>query len=142
MAREHNEHVQIVQEGNYERRQKVLEVKPTGRQVFVARFTRFMWLLVTILVALLVFRFGLKLIAANPGSTFVEVMYDITDVFVAPFNGIIQTPTVGEGGVVDVAALFAMVVYTLGAWALITLFRLMFAETRRVQSVTTIERER
>jgi uncharacterized protein YggT (Ycf19 family) len=141
MTLERQEHVQVVQDGEYARRRRVVEVAPDTRAVLVSRITKLLWFITAIIVGLITFRFGLKLIGANPTNGFVAAMYGITDFFVGPFNTIIGTPAFNNGSIFDSASLFAMVVYVLAAWALVTLFRILFAGTGATRRVSTYERE-
>lgn len=141
MATERREHIETVRDGDYAQRRKVVEYAPQTRQVIVSRVNKFIWLMTAVITGLLMFRFVLKLIAANAANTFVDLMYKITDVMVAPFNGIIASPATSGGSIVDTAALFAMVVYVLVAWVLVMLIRILFSSTKRARHVTTIESE-
>lgn len=69
-------------------------------------------------------RFVLHLIAANPDSGFAVFIYGITGMFVAPFDGLIGTPTSG-GTTLEVTTLIAMVVYALFVWVLFRVFRIV-----------------
>src|SRR5690606_28586111 len=119
MATERKEQVKVVKDAGFERRQRVVEYAPETRTVILSRVSKLLWLLTIIGSGLLGFRFGLKLIASNPINGFVNFIYSITDVLVAPFNGIVNTPAANNGAQVDVAALIAIVVYILATWALI-----------------------
>ena len=141
MSVEHQEHVKVVEDGDYARRQHVVETTPDTRAVIVARVTRLLWFIAAVIVGLITFRFGLKLIAANPDNGFVAFMYGLTDIFVAPFISIVGTPAFNNGSIIEIASLFAIVVYLLAAWALITLFRILFAGAYSSRRVTTFERE-
>jgi len=141
MSIEHQERVQVIRDGDYARRQKVVEVAPDTRTVLVSRITKLLWLITAIIVGLITFRFGLKLIGANPANGFVAFMYSLTDFFVVPFNTILGTPAFSNGSILDSASLFAIVVYLLVAWALVTLFRILFAGTGSTRHVSTYERE-
>lgn len=141
MATERREHIETVRDGDYAQRRKVVEYAPQTRQVIVSRVNKFIWLMTAVITGLLMFRFVMKLIAANAANTFVDLMYKITDVMVAPFNGIIASPAANNGSIVDTAALFAMVVYVLVAWVLVMLIRILFSSTKRARHVTTIESE-
>lgn len=141
MTLERNEHVQVIEGDGYARRQRVVEYKPEAQAIFVSRFTKFMWLVASILTALITFRFVLKMLAANPTNGFVDLMYKLTDVLVMPFIGIVGTPALGNGGVIDMPSVFAIVVYGLITAAIVTLFRILFASTSGSRQVSTIERQ-
>jgi hypothetical protein len=82
----------------------------------------------------------LALLNSGRGSGFADFVYGITDVFVAPFVGITGNPTFGQGSVVDVASIFAMIVYPLIAWVLIRLLYILFKAPAGTREVTTYER--
>jgi hypothetical protein len=75
------------------------------------------WLFLGILEAMIALRFGLKLIAANPESPIVALIYGFTNLFLFPFAGMTVTPSAG-GMVLELSSLFAMAIYALIAWAI------------------------
>lgn len=141
MASEHKEEVQIVRDGNYARRRRVVEYAPTTREAILTRVTQLLWLIVSVIIVLIAFRFVLMLLGANPVSGFVDFVYDVTDVFVAPFTGMIGTPDFTNGGVLDVASLFAIIVYFFVTWMIIALLGIVFGTSTRFRRTSTIERE-
>ena len=76
-----------------------------------------------ILLALLALRFIFALFGAWEGNAFVTFIYDITDVFVAPFTGIFGEPERGVSRF-ESSTLVAMAVYALVMVALAQLFTL------------------
>ena len=136
MAQEKREHVEVIRGGGVERRQKVVEVAPSGRRVFVARFTQFLWLIVSVIVILLGIRFAFVLINANAATGFVNFIYRVTDPLVMPFKNIVVTPGF------DMGAIIAIFVYMIVGWLIITLFRLIFSDTNRLRQTTQIDVER
>ena len=76
---------------------------------------RIVSLLYGILATLLVIRIFLLLLVANQENAIVDFVYSITEPFVAPFRGIFAFETVSPGGasVFDVAALVALIGWTL-----------------------------
>jgi uncharacterized protein YggT (Ycf19 family) len=139
---ERKERVQIIKDDDYARRERVVEFKPDTRNVFLSRVKQLIWLVAALISVLIIFRFGLMLIAANPGSAFVDFIYSVTNIFVSPFNSILAAPALGNGGVIDVASLFAIMVYLLVTWLITTLISTIFTRARRVRNTSTIERER
>lgn len=92
-----------------------------GPSIFMARIVYFIFGLIIAFVAL---RFVLLLLAANQGNAFVDLVYGISGVFVAPFYGIFgNTPQFGAS-IVDVSSIVAIVVYALIAWAIVSLVTL------------------
>jgi hypothetical protein len=139
---ERKERVQVIEDDGYLRRQRVVEYAPEARQIIVARVIRLMWLVSGIATVLIAFRFVLNLIAANPNSGFAAFIYGVTQFLVAPFSSIVRNPMFDTGGVLDIASLFAIVVYLVLTWIVVTLFRILFAGTRSSRHVTTVEREK
>lgn len=141
MATERKEEVQVIRDGNYARRRRVVEIAPTTRDVILARVIQLLWLIAGVIISLIAFRFVLMLLGANSQNDFVEVLYSVTDVFVSPFAGIVGTPDFTNGGVMDTASLFAVIVYFFATWILIVLLGIVFGTAKRYRRTTTIERE-
>lgn len=120
-------------------RQVVEDPSAPGR-ILVARVSALIWLLFGILEAVIGLRVILKLIAANPGTGFAQSVYNLTDVFLRPFAGLVASPVIGNG-VLELYSLVAIVVYALIAWVIVRLFRLIFTPARTRQSVTTYRKE-
>ncbi len=85
------------------------------------RGTQIVWYVLGILEALLMFRFVLKLLGANPNAGFSNFIYDVTYVFAAPFLNVFRITRV-EGSILEWTTLLAMLVYYLIAIAIIRLF--------------------
>jgi uncharacterized protein YggT (Ycf19 family) len=86
----------------------------------VARASRIAYLVLGILESLLIIRFVLMLLAANPGAAFTSMIYGLTEPFVSPFYGVFPTPQ-SHGAVLDLAAVLAMIVYALVVWGIVSL---------------------
>lgn len=140
MVDERQERVQIERGQGFERRRRVVAYSPSMQRVLVARFNRLIWLLTAVVEVFILFRFVLKLIAANPANGFASFVYAITDVLVAPFSGLVNSPAAANGSIVDVASLFAIVVYLVLAWIVTRLITIVFASPGGSRQVTTIER--
>jgi len=68
-------------------------------------------------------RFIFKLLGANPGSSFVNFLYGISEPLVSPFRGIFQS-TILDIGVAEWASLVAMLTYALLVYLFLRLLRL------------------
>lgn len=64
----------------------------------------------------LALRVFLLLFSANPTTPFVDFIYRISTDYLSPFRGIFPPRPVGETGYLDVAALFAIIVYLFIMW--------------------------
>lgn len=95
------------------------------QRIFTFKATQLIWLLLGILEALIALRIGLMLIGANPDSPIVALIYGFTHLFLFPFAGLVGSPTAGNF-VLDISAMFAMLVYALVAWGLERIVWLIF----------------
>ena len=68
---------------------------------------------------------GLKLIAANPASPFAHFIYQMTELFLAPFAGLTVSPT-AEGAVLEIPALIAMAAYAVLYWLVLRFMWVIF----------------
>src|SRR5687767_14936957 len=87
------------------------------------------YLISGIAVSLLLIRFVLRLLGANPEAGFASLIYRASTPLVAPFVGIFGTPQF-NGMVLEPEAIVAIVVYGLVAWGLAKLAWLLLGETR------------
>jgi uncharacterized protein YggT (Ycf19 family) len=103
----------------------------SGREQRVATFkaTQLIWLLLGILEAAIALRVVFKLIAVNAANPFAALLYNVTDLFVAPFASLIGAPAVG-GMVLEISSIIAMIVYFLIAWALERIVYVLFYRPR------------
>jgi len=65
-----------------------------------------------LLIAILAIRLLFQLLGANQGSAFVDVLYGISGVFVAPFFGIFGEPTYGNSQF-ETSTFVAIIIYAL-----------------------------
>jgi uncharacterized protein YggT (Ycf19 family) len=84
------------------------------------RATQITYLVLGVVEALIITRVILKLLAANPDSGFVRVVYTVSTPLVAPFQGIFPTPAT-QNSALELSSLVAIAVYALIAWALVRL---------------------
>jgi hypothetical protein len=104
--------------------------------------TRVIYFLLGVLEVILILRFLFKLLGANASNSFVVFLYNLSYVFVSPFNGIFNNPTIGNN-VFEITTIIAMIVYALIAWGLVSLGRLLFAPVYSGrQTYTTTRRGR
>ena len=106
-----------------EQTERVHEVRDVREQAvgpttFIARIVYFIF---GVIIAFIALRFVLLLLAANQGNVFVDFVYGISGIFVAPFYGIFgNTPEFGAS-IVDVSSIVAILVYALISWAIVSL---------------------
>jgi len=85
------------------------------------RGTQIVWYILGIIETLLIFRFILKLLAANPDASFSSFIYGISSIFAAPFLSVFNISRV-EGNIFEWATLLAMLVYWIVAIGIIKIF--------------------
>lgn len=90
-----------------------------------------------ILETLLAFRLVFKLLGANPRSIFVELVYNISGVFLTPFRGIfhsVVTNGLETKAVLEPATIIAMIVYALLAYGCVKLVEIL-VKSRQIEIV-------
>jgi hypothetical protein len=85
---------------------------------------------------LLALRIILKLLAANPDSGFTRFIYGLSGPLVAPFAGIVGTPSADNGTVFELSTLIALIVYLIVGWGIARLLALMIARPASGVSAT------
>lgn len=116
-------------------------LRRANRRSWVTNVISFLLGLLEVTLAL---RFVFRLLGASQGSSFTQFLYNLSQVFVAPFNGIFHDQALGTRGVFELSTLVAMLVYALLAWGLVALSRVVFApnESGRQRFTATRSRQR
>jgi len=96
-----------------------------ARASSAAWVTSLVYFLTGLVGFLLALRLVLKLLAANPDSGFTRFIYSLSGPFVAPFAGIVGTPSADNGSVLEVSTLIALVVYLIVGWGIARLLALL-----------------
>lgn len=105
--------------------QRVFEKKKA-----IFRSYQIIWYIVAFIEILLVFRFILKALGANPFSGFVNLIYMLSNPLALPFSGIFKSSVSGASAI-EWSTLFAAVVYLLLAWGLTNLFQFIKPVTQK-----------
>lgn len=138
-AVDRREETLVTRHPGYTATEQVVYDVAAERRMGIFQIKRIMWSGLALLEIMLAARFLLRLISANPDSGFAVLMYGITGVFVAPFNGLVATPT-PAGSPLELTTLIAMVVYALLFWGAGHLLRIVLDRpTARSFSRTTRE---
>jgi uncharacterized protein YggT (Ycf19 family) len=88
------------------------------------RTVRIIYLVFGVIEALIAIRVILKLLAANPLAGFTSLIYNVTQPFVALFQGVFPDAQ-SKGSILEVSSLLAILVYALLAFGLARLVRIM-----------------
>jgi hypothetical protein len=104
------------------------------KNMFNLQLRKVVYFMFGILEGFFVLRLILKLLGANPGSTLVSYVYDITGVFIAPFNTVFKADLNKDIGkfVIEPTTIVAMIVYAIIAYVIVSLIRIF--RTRRAVS--------
>jgi uncharacterized protein YggT (Ycf19 family) len=103
------------------------------RRTWPRTLTRLLTFLFGILQALLILRIVLLLLIANPDNEIVAAILRITEPFVEPFRGMFQLDEItgGRGSILDVAAVVALIFWTLVEMLVVSLIRLFDRQPSR-----------
>jgi uncharacterized protein YggT (Ycf19 family) len=127
-----------------ENRVEVSQDKNLSRENRHSWVTNVISFLLGLLELLLVLRFVFRLLGESQDNSFTQFLYNLSQVFVAPLNGIFHDQTLGTRSVFELSTLVAMLIYALLAWGLVALSRVVFApnESGRQRFTTTRRRQR
>ena len=125
-----------------ENREEVVEDENLRRANTRYWITRIVYFVLGVLEVILLLRFLFRLLGANQDNSFVMFLYNLSHVFVGPFNGIFNDQALGHS-VFEISTIVAMLVYALVAWGIVSLGRVIFAPNLSGrQSITTTRRSR
>ena len=114
---------------NYPNRPDERYVDENARRANIrGRITGITYFILGVLEAILLLRLLFRLLAANEASSFVVFIYNLSHIFVGPFNGIFNDQALGRS-VFEISTLIAMLIYALLAWGIVSLGRVVFAPT-------------
>ncbi len=85
------------------------------------RGTQIVWFVLGLVEVLLMFRFILKLLGANPLAPFTSFLYGVTYIFATPFINVFNVTYI-QGSVFEWTTLLAMLVYYVGAVGVVKIF--------------------
>jgi uncharacterized protein YggT (Ycf19 family) len=80
----------------------------------VIAYILYFWIIIGVISLSL--RVFLLLFSANPNTSFVDFIYRLSSDYLEPFRGIFPPKAVSETGYLDVAAVFAIIVYLFVMW--------------------------
>ena len=93
--------------------------------------TRMVDIFVGLVLVILGFRVLFRLFDANSSAGFVQWIYDTSDVIMAPFRGIFPPAVIEPGNVLDVSALFAIIIYAILGYLLASFLGSFAASPRK-----------
>lgn len=90
-------------------------------------FQNLVWFILGLIEVLLALRFIFKLLGANTASSFVNLIYNVTDILTAPFDSIFGVASATDGEIESVfepSIIVAAIVYALIAWGIVKLINI------------------
>ncbi len=103
--------------------------KPATREASGSQTGAYLvYFILGILEILLGFRFVFKLLGASLSSGFVSWIYDMSSIFIWPFEGIFRRGTtqgIETTSVFEPSTLVAIIVYALAAWGIVKLIQIL-----------------
>lgn len=94
-------------------------ISETSRPLY--RGAQAVWYILSVIEGLLLVRFIMMLLQANPEATFSRVVYTLSGIFTLPFESVFSNMNI-ESSVFEWTTLLAMLVYWLIAVAIVKLF--------------------
>jgi hypothetical protein len=110
-----------------ESRAEYVEDKNVKRANLLYWITRVVYFVLGVLEVIMGLRFIFRLLGANQDSSFALFLYNLSYIFVSPFNGIFNDQNIGKVSVFEVSTLVAMLLYALIAWGIVELSRVILA---------------
>lgn len=96
----------------------------------IARIVNIVYFLFGALQLLLAVRLIFRLIGVNPENSFASFIYDLSSPFVVLFESLLNNPTLGTSGVLEVTTLIAMIVWAIVGWLVGRLIWLILSRPR------------
>lgn len=113
----------VVEERTVVRERPVVASSNAVVEPVESRATQVVYLILTIIEALLAMRLILRLLGANPANAFVSLIYNLTYPLIVPFTGIFVLPSLGVASF-EIATLIAMGVYAVIAYVIVAIIRI------------------
>ena len=104
---------------------------PSRSQRRTQKTIRFIFAVIEIL---LLIRFFLKLVAANPASPFGIFEFGLTDPLAAPFASLFDNPMIGKS-IIEFTTILALIIYPIFGWILSRALQLVFYREQGGQQV-------
>ena len=131
--------VVVQQHGDHIHEQQVVENVNLEYRETIYKISQLIWLLFGGLEALLGIRVILMLIGANPGNWFTAFVYQLSELFLWPFQNLIANPTF-QNMTLEVTSIIAMIVYAMLGWIIVRLIWVIFYRAPTSQ-ITTYDRQ-
>lgn len=139
MTVDRRKRVVVQQHGDHVHEEHVVENVNLEYRESVYKVSQIIWLLFGGLEALIGIRVILMLIGANPANGFTAFVYQLTQLFLWPFQNLIANPTF-QNMTLEVTSIIAMIVYALLGWIIVRMIWVVFYRSP-TSEVTTYDRQ-
>lgn len=139
MTVDRRKRVVVQQHGDHVHEEHVVENVNLEYRESVYKVSQIIWLLFGGLEALIGIRVILLLIGANPANGFTAFVYQLTQLFLWPFQNLIANPTF-QNMTLEVTSIIAMIVYALLGWIIVRMIWVVFYRAP-TSEVTTYDRQ-
>lgn len=139
MTVDRRKRVLVQQHGDHVHEEHVVENVNLEYRESVYKVSQIIWLLFGGLEALIGIRVILMLIGANPANGFTAFVYQLTQLFLWPFQSLIANPTF-QNMTLEVTSIIAMIVYALLGWIIVRMIWVVFYRAP-TSEVTTYDRQ-
>lgn len=99
------------------------------KKTVIVKVHEFVWYICWVIEITLIIRTALKLLGANPESAFVSFVYDFSNIFAYPFLKMFPSTIIGRTEF-EWSIFFAMVIFAIVAWLVVTLIRMAKPESQ------------
>lgn len=125
-----------------EKEEQVFDDPYTRRYNGLDRTAQVIYFLLGVLEIILALRFIFRLTSADTSNGFANFIFNFSNPFVAPFNGIFNDQALTRTGVLEISTLLAMAIYALIFWGVVKLMYVLFAPNRSTEQVVSTTRRR
>ena len=128
----------VTDESGIEHRDRTVRDVGAEHSLKLFKVAQLVWLVVGTIEGLIGLRIILKLIGANPANEFASFIYNAAGVFLAPFFGLVGSPSSGDL-VLEIPSLIAILVYGGLGWLAVQVILPLFTRTS-TSSTSTYDR--
>lgn len=99
-------------------------MQPSAGNSIFTLLARLVYLIIGVIELLLLFRFLLAALGANPANAFADFIYSISEPLARPFFSLFNYDPIAGISRFELGTVVAMVVYAIAGWVLIAVLRL------------------
>lgn len=125
-----------------EQEEEIVEDRAARRLNVLDRVSQIVYFLAGALMVLLALRFVLRLLGASVENGLVNFVYNLSGLFVVPFNGIFNDQALSNASVVEFSTLIAIGVYALLTYGVLAFLNIVLSPGRETRQVVSSSRRR